>query len=178
MYEDFSFSFGWAFMQVVIVFGVALGVTHLGITKLLPSLDVYHMHSRMKESDIENPDSDDEYYQQKVIYMEGLFEKQSVVFIAAEDGLICVPVLLIGLSPITAVLAGIVFGWLHLPRFTYFECLIKSITYTIVCLLVLPKGILTVVVGHYLTDGFGWLVLKFTKKYINKLESPNKANKL
>ncbi len=165
--NDFSFSIGWMFLHVVIVIGVSLLVTHLEIEKHFPLLNAYHVHTKIEEKDIEYSESKDEYYKKKIAYMEGMFDKTSLFFIASEDGLICVPLLFAGLNPFSILVAGVVFGWLHLARFTYLECIIKSITYIIICYLVLPTGILTVIAGHYLTDILGFIVLKIAKKHAN-----------
>ena len=163
IYQDFSFSLTWVFLYVAIVLGVATGLTSLGIHRLIPSLGAYYVPRKMQESVAEDLEQEDDPYRMREAYMKSLFNKKSVGFLAAEDGLIGVPLLLLGINPLSVFIAGIVFGVLQLPRFTYFECLIKGITYMLICLLVLPNGILTVVLGHYLTDGIVWLGFKLRK---------------
>ncbi|MCW8932660.1 MAG: hypothetical protein OQL19_20795 [Gammaproteobacteria bacterium] len=169
--NDFSFSLGWMLLHVVIVIGVSVLVTQLEIEKYFPVLNTYHVHSKIDEKDIQYSESEDEYYKKKITYMEGMFDKSSIFFIASEDGLICVPLLFSGLNPFSILVAGVVFGWLHLARFTYLECIVKGLTYTIICYLVLPAGILTVIAGHYLTDILGFIVLKIAKNHAHNEET-------
>ena len=163
MYQDFSFSLTWSLLHVAIVLGVATGITSIGIQKLIPSLGTYYIPRKMKESVAENLEQEDDPYRMREAYMESLFNRKTVAFLAAEDGLIGVPLILLGINPLSVIIAGIVFGVIQLPRFTYLECLIKGMTYMLICLLVLPNGILTVVAGHYLTDVIVWLGFKLRK---------------
>lgn len=163
IYQDFSFSLTWSFIHVAIVLGVTTGIASLGIHRLIPSLNTYYVPRKMRESIVEESDNVGASYQKREAYMKSLFDKKSVAFLAAEDGLIGVPVILSGINPLSAFIAGVLFGTLQITRFTYFECFIKGVTYLLICLLVLPNGILTVVVGHYLTDGIVWLGFKLRK---------------
>jgi len=163
IYQDFSFSLTWSFLYVAIVLGTATAIATLGIQRFIPSLDTYYTPKKIRASDLNEPDSNFSKYLKREAYMKELFSKKSVSFLAAEDGLIGVPVLLSGINPLSVIIAGIVFSVIQIPRFTYLECLIKGVTYILICLIVLPKGILTVVAGHYLTDGLIWLGFKIRK---------------
>ena len=163
IYQDFTFSLTWALLQVAIVLGIATGIASLGIPRFIPSLNRYYVPRKMRASGTAASGTDEATYQKREAYMKSLFDKKTVAFLAAEDGLVGVPVLLAGITPWSAVIAGIVFGGLQLPRYTYLECLIKGATYILICMLVLPNGILTVVAGHYLTDGLIWLGFKHRK---------------
>jgi hypothetical protein len=72
---------------------------------------------------------------------------------AAEDGLILVPLLWVGVTPWTAALAGLAFGFLHYPAFGWRSCAAKGIDYFVTALVFLPWfGLWTVAVGHVLFD--------------------------
>ena len=75
IYQDFSFSLIWAFLHVAIVFGVATGIAGLGIHRLIPSLNTYHMQKKMEESGAEYPESGYDQYQSREEYMKSLFDK-------------------------------------------------------------------------------------------------------
>lgn len=77
-----------------------------------------------------------------------------LVFAAAEDGLVLVPILWLGVNPWTAALAGIVFALLHYPMFGWRNCVTKGIDYFVIALLFVPVfGVWTVAVGHIVFDG-------------------------
>ena len=100
--------------------------------------------------------------------MLGLFHAKAVALTPGEDGLICVPLLLVGINPLSAALGGIVFGLLHVERFTYLECIAKSITYG---LFVLPHGLLTVVLGHLIMNGIGFAGLRVIKRHVESAQA-------
>ena len=73
--------------------------------------------------------------------------------VPAEEGLICVPLLFIGVNPVTAALGAVVFGALHYPAFSGLKCAIKALLWFPVLWWVLPMGgVWSVVVGHLLWD--------------------------
>jgi hypothetical protein len=64
-----------------------------------------------------------------------------------------------GINPVSAAVAGCVFGCLHLGSYMYSECVGKAIIYFATCLLVLPHGLLTVVAGHFAMDVVGLIAM-------------------
>jgi len=87
--------------------------------------------------------------------------------IPAEDGLVCVPLLMIGVNPVNACLAGAVFGLKHLAGYTYLECIAKFVYYAAACLIVLPHGLLTMTAGHLIGDAMVFAVLKVAQNSAN-----------
>ena len=69
-----------------------------------------------------------------------------------EDGLFFVPLLLIGVTPLTSAVGGLLFGAMHYPAYPLKYCIPKALIFFSAALLVLPNGLLTVVVGHILLD--------------------------
>lgn len=77
-----------------------------------------------------------------------------VLLVPGEDGLVLVPLLAYGLGPVSAAVAALAFGAMHYNRpYTLGPCVSKAIACYISCLLVLPHGLLTVIVGHLCFDG-------------------------
>jgi hypothetical protein len=72
--------------------------------------------------------------------------------IPAEDGLFLLPLVFIGINPISAAVAALLFGAAHYPSFPWRYCVPKSLAYFFVALFVLPYGIWSVVVAHLLVD--------------------------
>jgi len=95
-------------------------------------------------------------------FLEGLTRNPRYFFlIPAEDGFFLLPLLYIGLNPISAAIAAAVFAAAHYPVFPWRYCLPKGIAYFFVAIFVLPRGIWSVVVAHLLVDTamFGLILL-------------------
>jgi hypothetical protein len=141
-----------------------------------PALNRYLLY---EESDPRRPRpiSNDDWARKQADYLRSLFGLRAVLSTPAEDGLICVPVVLSGIEPLSAILGGLVFGFLHLGRFTYLECIAKAIWYALVCLLILPSGVLTVVLGHVITNASGFVILQLGRRAPSKnLRSNSSVN--
>lgn len=83
-----------------------------------------------------------------------------IVMVVGEDGLVLVPLLVVGsllnlgIAPI-AVAAGSLFGLLHHPNFGWRGCVAKGLTYALAVALVVPwGGVAALAVGHVLLDAF------------------------
>jgi hypothetical protein len=79
----------------------------------------------------------------------------------AEDGFFCAPLLMFGIDPISAAGAGLLFGFLHLQNYNFFECIGKGIFYGVACFVILPHGFLTMAAGHFIVDFAGVLMLLY-----------------
>jgi len=157
---DWRISVPWVLAFPPISFSVAWLFVGLNLFDRFPKLNRYILYPQTN-GNAEHARSDNEWALSQAKYLEG--GGKSVVFAPTEDGLICVPVLLVGIGAITAILGGLAYGLVHLGRFTYLECIGKAITYTLVCYFVLPQGLLTVVAGHLLMDLIALAALKVTK---------------
>jgi len=80
--------------------------------------------------------------------------------VAGEDGLVLVPMLGlgallgVGIAPV-ALGAGLLFGLLHHPNFSWRGCVAKGLTYALAVALVVPwGGLASLALGHVLLDGF------------------------
>lgn len=163
LFDDYEFSIFGA----IGYFAIAVLVPYLMVGSKLsdhfPKLNRYYFFPANK-TDEDEPLSDEEWAVRQATYLEAGFRGKEVLFTPSEDGLICVPILLVGINPFTAFLGGLTFGFLHLGRFTYFECIGKAVIYGLVCYLILPLGLLTLVAGHLITDLVGVIFLKLIKK--------------
>jgi len=74
------------------------------------------------------------------------------LLIPAEDGFFLLPLLHIGISPVSAAVAALLFAAMHYPMFRWRYCVPKGIAYFFVALYVLPHGIWSVIIAHLLVD--------------------------
>lgn len=158
IYRDFSFSYIWVLVHILIATLVATFAVNFDLQRYFPILGEYLFLQQYVVSD------ESEYARGMSNYLLNMFKGWSFFLTPGEDGFICVPVLLIGINPITALIGGLVFGLLHIGRFTYYECLYKAVIYALVCFFILPYGLLTVVVGHMTLNAIAWISLKKLQK--------------
>ena len=168
---DWRVSLPWALIFPTIALSVAGAFVALRLFDHFPRLSAYYLYPRQGTS-TENALSEDEWALKQAKYLEGGLRAGAILTASAEDGLICVPVLLFGIMPISALLGGIAFGLIHLARFTYLECIGKAIAYALVCYFVLPFGLLTVMLGHLLVDGLSFAAVKVAKRRLSRKGSP------
>ena len=157
----------WAFTFPAISFSVAWVFVGLKLFDRLPKLDRYLLYPATAEN-TSAPVSRDEWALKQGNYLESGFRGKAILTTPAEDGLICVPLLLVGIGPFSAALGGIAFGFIHLGRFTYLECIGKSITYALVCYFILPHGLLTVALGHVIMNGIAFVGLQVAKRKLSE----------
>lgn len=155
---DWRVSVAWALAFPAIAFSVAILLVNLDLSRRFPTLNKYYLFPDAKGAQSEN-----EWSLNQAKRLDGMMGRGRWLYAPAEDGLICVPVLLAGLGIASSVLGGLVFGLLHVGRFTYLECMGKSIYYSLVCIFVLPHGLLTVALGHVVTDAMGLAAAKVAK---------------
>ncbi len=161
VFRDFTFSIPWAFSYLAIAVTVATLMAVLKLPERFPRLERYHFARKMP--DAERPQTQEEWKKKREeleqkyqeFYVSN-FRLRLIVHTPHEDGMICVPILLAGINPISAIIGGLVFGFFHLKGYTYLSCITKAVIYSLVCLIVLPHGLLTVVAGHYITDLTAW----------------------
>ena len=72
--------------------------------------------------------------------------------VAMEDGIFLLPLLFIGINPLTVAIAAILFGVFNRAKFSKLYCVVKMLAYFIVGLWVLPYGIWAVVLSHIIVD--------------------------
>jgi hypothetical protein len=164
---DWRVSVPWALAFPAISFSVAWAFVALKLFDRFPRLNARLLYPPTNRS-AGNGLSEDEWALRKARYLEGGLRGWAILTAPAEDGFICVPLLILGITPISALLGGIAFGLIHLARFTYLECIGKAVSYTLVCYFVLPFGLLTVVLGHLVTDVLGFAAIKVTKHRLSR----------
>ena len=130
---DWRVSPFWALGVPAVSFFVAWLFVGLKLFDRIPKLNGYLLYS---DGDKTRPTavSSDDWALKQAAYLNAGFRWKAFLSTPAEDGLICVPILLAGIGPLSAMLGGVAFGCLHLARYTYMECIGKSITYAIVCI--------------------------------------------
>jgi hypothetical protein len=170
--DDWRISVAWAVAFPAIAFAVAILLVNLDLTCRFPALNKYYLFP-----DAKTANSEDEWSLNQAKRIDGMMGRGRFLFAPAEDGLICVPILLAGLGFLSSALGGLVFGLLHLGRFSYLECIGKSIYYSLVCFFVLPHGLLTVALGHVLTDAIGFAAAKVVKSKLLRESRSNPAVK-
>ncbi len=81
------------------------------------------------------------------------------LLIPGEDGIFFVPLLWVGITPLTAGVAAAAFAAVHLPEYSIRACAPKFVFLFAVAMVVLPQGIGSVVVGHLLVDAIAFTTL-------------------
>lgn len=168
--DDWRISVTWALAYPAMALAVAILLVTLDLSRRFPKLNNYYLIP-----DARVATSEDEWSLNQSKRFEGMMGRGRFLLAPAEDGLICVPVLLAGLGMASSGLGGVVFGLLHLGRFTYLECIGKSIYYALVCIFVLPHGLLTVALGHVLMDAIALAVAKVAKRKLLHKSRSNPA---
>lgn len=84
------------------------------------------------------------------------------LLIPGEDGIFFVPLLWVGITPLTAGIAAAAFAAIHYPEYSIRACAPKFVFLFGVAMVVLPHGIGSVVVGHLLVDAIAFSPLKLS----------------
>lgn len=100
--------------------------------------------------------------------------RKAAILLPGEDGLFFVPLLLVGINPLSAVVAAAAFGAMHYPEFPSRLCVAKACLIYLIALLILPHGLGTVVVGHFVIDALAYVVWRWTPAPVRSLESEGK----
>jgi hypothetical protein len=159
--RDYAFSIVGVAGYLLISILTSYLLVGLRFAEHFPKLNSYYFFPR---TGTEEPLSEKEWALKQAEYLESSFSGKRIFLTPAEDGLICVPLLIVGINPFTALLGGFAFAFLHIGRFTYLECIGKGVIYSLVCFLILPSGLLTVVVGHFAMDALGLATLRLIKQ--------------
>jgi hypothetical protein len=160
--SDYAFSLAGTLGYLLIEIAVACLFFGLALGKRFPALNRYYFYPKAP-SDRNQPLTEKEWLIKRSEYLESVLGGWRILVVPSEDGLICVPLILVGINPVTALIAGATFASLHFVQFTYLDCIVKAVYYGLVCFFILPYGILTVVAGHLMTDVSILLLLKLTK---------------
>jgi hypothetical protein len=109
---------------------------------------------RLRRSEIKSIDENRSSLATHVPAITCFFENpvKNLVLLPGEDGLFYVPLLLIGIHPISAFIIATVFAAAHLGQYPRAYVIPKGIGMFLAALLVLPHGLLNVIVGHLMQD--------------------------
>jgi TPR repeat protein len=102
-------------------------------------------------------DSTDSAVGRKLIALIERRPLRELLLLPGEDGLFFVPLLMVGITPISAALFSVAYAAAHYPTFTVSHCVGKSVLIFAIATFVLPHGIGSVIVGHLLTDSAAFL---------------------
>ncbi|MFQ5760621.1 MAG: hypothetical protein ACE5HM_06575 [Acidiferrobacterales bacterium] len=81
------------------------------------------------------------------------------LLLPGEVGFFLVPLMILGLSWLTAIIFGVLWGFVHFQNYSIVQCTVKAVLLTTAILIVLPHGLLTFVAGHLILDGVGFVAL-------------------
>jgi len=79
-------------------------------------------------------------------------EPWQLLLIPGEDGLFFLPLIYTGINPLTALGASILFGFAHIGYKSKTACAMTSVIAFMICLFVIPYGIINAVIGHLIVD--------------------------
>ena len=170
---DYSFSIVWVAIYVIVSVLIAWSMVRLHLSERFPALNRYYFRPLQQDGQREVL-SENAWTKAYAQYLASGMRGYTMLFAPAEDGLICVPILVAGINPLSAILGGIAFGLLHVGRFTYLECIGKSIIYSVVCFYILPHGLLTVVGGHFMLNllAFAGVTAALRSRALNEPPEP------
>ena len=77
---------------------------------------------------------------------------RSLLLLPGEDGLFFVPLLWVGITPVTAAVATAAFAAFHYPQYPLKFCAGKFVLLFCIAVVVLPHGLGSVVAGHLILD--------------------------
>jgi hypothetical protein len=80
------------------------------------------------------------------------------LLLPGEDGFFFVPLLWVGITPVTAGIAAAAFAATHYPQFPLRACVVKFVSIFCIAMVVLPHGLGSVVVGHFIADAVAVIV--------------------
>ena len=156
---DLQFSLAWSFGFIAIAVSVGWLMVLLNLDNRFPELRRHLVYAIPNKQETPPVDERERARRKAERLLRSAWGGWLVLLTPAEDGLICIPLVVAGITPFTALIGGLIFGFLHLRAYSYFECLGKAIYYTIACYVILPHGFLSVVAGHFALDAVFLVVL-------------------
>jgi len=105
-----------------------------------------------------------------------------ILLIPGEDGFFFLPLVYIGITPLSAAIASGLFAAMHFDYRSLRKCAIIFVTHMIICLTILPHSIIPIISGHFSLDLIAVLLLgkgrKELETKIKELETnPNNPAK-
>jgi hypothetical protein len=80
------------------------------------------------------------------------------LLLPGEDGFFFVPLLWVGITPVTAGVATAAFAAAHYPQFPLRTCAVKFVFLFCIAVMVLPHGLGSVVAGHLILDALALVI--------------------
>lgn len=145
-------------------------LVRLGVSRRFQVLNRYFTSPR-ENTGTSLGQSQDEWALLRARHLKSFYNNAAIILAPTEDALVCVPVLFAGISPLSAILGGVIFGVIHLGGYSYLECISKGVSYILIVLVVLPHGLLTVIIGHLITDAIGFVFLKIATRQLSAKKS-------
>jgi len=117
----------------------------------------------------ESHDLADEYERKAEVSLYDMYREVTrnpwqILLIPGEDGIFFLPLLYPGINPWTALLGAGLFALAHLGCKPLYACLGTFLMSYVLCLTILPYGILTFIAGHLTVDIVIFILLFYMKK--------------
>jgi hypothetical protein len=74
------------------------------------------------------------------------------LLLPGEDGFFFVPLLVVGIEPLTAAIASMAYAATHYPEYPLKNCVGKAAILYLIAIWILPNGLGSVIVGHLVVD--------------------------
>ncbi len=145
----------WILVYLSITCGIGL-IWLAGVT-LAEKLNLTPTSRRIRENELDAAES------LRELLRKIRAEPWQLLLIPGEDGLFFLPLLYIGITPLTVLIASSLFAFAHLSCKPWFACLGNLAISCVLCLVVLPHGILPMIIGHVITDLAIFAILPFIK---------------
>jgi len=81
-----------------------------------------------------------------------------LLMLPGEDGFFFVPLLLVGINPITAAVVSAAYAAIHYPEYPIKHCVVKVVLLYLIATVILPNGLGSVIVGHLILNSFAYFV--------------------
>lgn len=94
-----------------------------------------------------------------------------LLLIPGEDGIFFLPLLYIGLNPLTAFAASALFALAHAGYKSWSAMTGTFLIAFVVCLTILPNGIIPVIIGHFIVDITVFLILLYMERQEAKAQA-------
>lgn len=92
------------------------------------------------------------------------------ILLIGEDGFFFVPILLLGINPVTAAITAILYAAFHYPEFPIKYCVVKAVLVFLIITLILPNGLGSVIVGHLVLDALAY-------RFLNPSHAPESTDR-
>jgi len=161
-YANITFDPLWTLVYLAIAGGMAFS--------WLAGISLYGKLTRNKNDDSDHMPREEIEAAETLLEIGRAVKKKPwmLLLIPGEDGLFFLPLLYIGINPVSALVASALFAAAHLACKPLFACVGTFAISYFICLFALPHGIMPVVAGHLILDLSVFAMMPFLQKKLNK----------